>query len=389
MKSIQEPSSNLQFPFVSLGFRPFFFVAGLAGFLLMLIWLVIYQTEGFTFTAYSKQMWHAHEMVFAYSTAVIVGFLLTAVTNWTNRPTITGLPLMLLTLLWLSARITPFIAGISLSLQAILDTSFLVIASYFICKPIIQAKAWAQMGIASKVLIMAMLHILFYAGALGYVENGMHWGLYGTFYMIVSLIFVMARRVIPFFIEKGTQTSIPIKNYRLVDRLSLLLFLLYALMDVFWSSSYIYLVAILLFLLHSFRLIFWHRSEIWNKPLLWSLFIGYLFLTLAFGLKALSAWMPLSPFIILHSFALGIGMITVSMMSRVSLGHSGRNVMQPPASIQWIFIVTVMAYLFRVIVLITETEHYLFWITCAQIAWCIAFLLFLKQFTVIFFRASK
>ena len=142
------------------------------------------------------------------------------------------------------------------------------------------------------------------------------------------MVFIMARRVVPFFIEKGVGYEVKINNWLWLDILSIILFGAFAVSDIIWpDQGIVALLAVLLFVLHSLRLIQWHTSGIWKKPLLWVLYLAYGFITIGFALKAAVYLAGVSPFIALHAFSVGgIGMITLGMMSRVTLGHTGRNV---------------------------------------------------------------
>jgi len=376
MIPIEGPKQNTPFPFFALGFRPFFFAAGLSSVLLMLLWLLIYSLNiPLLRQQIAPQLWHAHEMIFGYAMAVIVGFLLTSVKNWTQVQTLNGKPLILLFGLWLGARFLPFV-DVPLYIQAIVDSSFLVFSAVAIGSPIIQAKSWSNIGILSKVVLMAITHILFYLGLLGILEQGVHWGLYGAFYMILALIFVMARRVIPFFIQRSLNLEKPLTNYAWLDIASLLLFVLYLIYDVFYPSNLVYVTALSLLILHSIRLYHWYHKGIWSQPLLWSLYLAYASLVFAFGLKLLSYFSIVSPFINIHSFAFGIGFITIGMMSRVSLGHTGRDINKHPKVLNLAFIALALGYVTRIILPLINIENYHLWIISSQLLWASAFLIF-------------
>lgn len=375
-------------PFLTLGFRPLFFVAGVSAAVFMAIWAIMLQSN-VVWVNLSMAHWHAHEMIFAYTMAVIAGFLLTAVKNWTGIASISGLPLLFLVLLWLLARFLPFVAGFPLALQAIVDVGFLFLTTIFIAIPIFKARAWQHIGIIAKVLLLGVAHLIFYLGLLGVLDNGVNIGLYGSFYLILALIFVMSRRIVPFFIEKGLGLTQPLKNPIWLDRTSLVLFVLYAVFEVFYSNHLIFIVALLLFVLHTIRLVNWYQNGIWHKTLLWSLYLAYMFLILGFGLKALSFFITISPYIILHSFALGVGMITIAMMSRVALGHTGRNIFTPPKALFWIFLLLSFAFIFRVLLPLFTLQYYYLWVLIAQIFWITAFGIFVMIYTPILFKKTK
>jgi uncharacterized protein involved in response to NO len=136
-------------------------------------------------------------------------------------------------------------------------------------------------------------------------------------------------------------------------------------------------LSLALVILHSVRLYDWHTPGIWKRPLLWSLYLAYVFLTLSFLLKSLSFWIGLSPNVSLHGFAIGgIGMITAGMMSRVTLGHTGRNVFKPPPIVGFMFATVAIAMIFRVVLPLIDNNHYTLWIVISQLAWITGFSIF-------------
>ncbi len=373
--------------FLTMGFRPLFLAASLSAVLLMLLWLINYQQNMHLSTNISAQLWHAHEMIFGYTVAVIIGFLLTATTNWTKLTTLQGWPLLILFLIWLIARIIFIIGNITPLLQAIIDTSFLFIAAIAIALPIITTTSWQHIGIVAKIILMFCAHLVFYLGVLGIIDNGVLIGIYSAFYLILSLIFVMMRRVVPFFIERAL--NVKIKNYRYLDISSLVLFIIYVALALFIQTDIIFIVALLLTIVHSIRLILWHHIKIWQKPLLWSLYVAYIFLVIAFFLHTISYFINISPYIIIHSFAVGIAMITISMMSRVILGHTNRNVMQPPKIILISFLLIILVFIARVILPIFYINFYTIWVVSAQILWILAFIIWTVPYIPMLINKNK
>jgi len=187
--------------FLRSGFRVLFFAAGLGSSLLMLAWLLFF--SGQINVEFNTHYWHAHEMIFGYTMAVIVGFLLTATQNWTKLKTTNGYPLLSLGVVWLIARVLLVMGNDYVFYQLIADLYFLVFSLLFITTPIIKAKNWQNLPIVFKLLTFTIADILFYFGILGYIENGQYLGIYIAFYTVVALILMMIRRLIPFFIENA------------------------------------------------------------------------------------------------------------------------------------------------------------------------------------------
>lgn len=390
---------NLEKPYTGkyaldhLGFRPFFLAAGLFAILGMVLWLGIYHFKWLLLPSnYPATVWHGHEMIFGYAVAVAAGFLLTAVKNWTNRPTISQQPLLILALLWFLARVLPF-TGL-LSVAAVVDTAFLLWLTYEMAHPIIKAQQWKQMALVGKVALLIPANIAFYLGLLGYWTEGVQVGLYAAFYTILALIFTMGRRVIPFFIERGVGCPFEAKNDVWVDRFSLILFLGFAVADVIamaFGHATAHFIAGLLALaqvpLHAFRMVGWYHPNLWEKTLLWVLYLAYGWLVLGFFLKFLAVAVSISPWIALHAFAIGgIGMMTIGMMARVALGHTGRNVAEPPTSLILVFLVLFSTAFIRVWNVWLVPEFYGEWILTAQLLWITAFTVFMWHYAPILIK---
>ena len=337
-----EEKAPPQNPFLQLGFRPFFAVAMGFASLAMILWGLLYFTDwSLANPRYISTFWHAHEMIFGYGLAVAAGFLLTAEKNWTGIQTLHGKPLLGLLILWLLARLLPFfLEEGGMIVLAIVDLLFGLVLTIATTYPIIKAKQWHQAVFPSKIALMLISNVIFYLGLLDIWPAGLHYGLYAGFYVLLALIFTMGRRVIPFFIEKGVGVSFQPKNWRWLDVSSFVLFLAFAIADLVQSNSLITVgLAALLFVLHSIRLVGWYHPNIWKKSLLWSLYLGYIWIVIGFLLKSLSLIFSISPFLSLHSFSVGgIGLITIGMMSRITLGHTGRNVFNPPKILTLVFL---------------------------------------------------
>jgi len=373
------PPPVASFALFNLGFRPFFLLASLFSLVSIFIWggAYIYGWQ-LPQLPFSPMHWHAHEMIFGYGMAVAAGFLLTAVRNWTNIPTLHGIPLAGLASLWLTARLAPWIMPGQVLPMALLDLAFdlwLIVAIFI---PILRAKQHQQIGMASKLILLMLANLCFYLGVSGVLEHGIVWGLLSGLYILLALIYSMARRVLPFFIERGVGYPVTLKNRVWIDRAVIYVFVLFMVADVFWHNiSVTAALAGLLFAMHVMRMIEWHTHGIWKKPLLWVLYLGYGGATFGFLLKALAPFTNLSPTLALHAFAVGgIGVITAGMMARVSLGHTGRDIQQHSRLLAPIFILIFAAYVARVLLTIIAPAHYTLWIGMAQTAWLVAFALF-------------
>jgi uncharacterized protein involved in response to NO len=257
--------------------------------------------------------------------------------------------------------------------------------------PILRAKQHQQIGIASKLILLMLANILFYLGVSGILEQGVVWGLYSGLYVLLALVFSMARRVLPFFIEQGAGYPVKLKNRVWLDRAVIYVFVLFLIADVFWRNiPATAVLAGLLFAAHTLRLAGWHTKGIWQKPLLWVLYLGYAGAVFGFLLKALAPFLSLPPDLAIHAFALGgIGMITAGMMSRISLAHTGRDLQHHSPLLPTIFILLVAAFIARVLLPIIAPLHFLLWLAVAQAAWLAAFALLVWVYAPMLVRPRK
>ena len=378
--NIQNPQTDTPFSVFVLGFRPFFLAAAIFAILSMSMWMAIYGFSiPFPLTGQAPFQWHAHEMIYGYTMAVVAGFLLTAIKNWTGVQTIQYRPLMLLFSLWLGARLCFLFGTDYLLLAAILDLVFNLFLGIAMLLPVVRVKQWTQVGIISKIFLLGLFNSFFYLGALGVLDQGIHWSMSGGLMLLIALVLTMGRRVMPFFIEKGVGYPLQLKNSRFLDISSLLLFLVFALTQVFMTEPEMTgYAAALLFIISSIRLYNWHTRGIWSKPLLWGLYSASMFISFGFLLFALLPYTRhITPSMGYHAFSFGgIAIITLSMMARVTLGHTGRNIQQ---SSRWISIAQLLLLLGAIVRVIAPAlipAWYPDWIVISQVLWIAAFVLF-------------
>ncbi len=378
--NIQDPPSNTPFSLFVLGFRPFFMAAGIFSVIIMALWMANYSFGlAVPLEGLANFHWHAHEMIYGFTMAIISGFLLTAIKNWTGVQTIQHRPLMLLFSLWLGARLALLFGTQFIAIAAILDIAFNLFLFFAMLHPILRVKQWKQIGIISKILLLGLFNTFFYLGLLGFLESGVYWGIYGGLFLIIAVVMNMGRRVMPFFIERGVGYPCQLKNSPFLDISSLVLFLLLSIVEVFIQnvhlSSYI---AAPLFIISSIRLYNWHTKGIWKSSLLWGLYGSFIFISIAFLLFAILPYSTLiSRSIVLHTLTLGgISLITISMMSRVTLGHTGRSVQQPSPLINVIQWVLLFAVITRVVLPVVAPGMHSSWIIISQLLWITGFSVF-------------
>ena len=310
----------------SLGFRPFFLLSGILAIILMATWIPAF-SGGRTFVTYYGQIgWHSHEMIFGYAGGVIAGFLLTAVRNWTERPTATGASLAALVALWILGRILPFFSQtIAGWLISVVDMAFLPAVTVSIGVPLVQH------GEKRNLLFLPLMVGLFAANLLVHLE--LLWfapgiarqGIFLGLYLIVLLIVIMGGRVIPFFTERALP-GVVIKRRQVIEWLAPLSVIAFMLVELFFADSHLSgALAGLAAIVNGVRLVSWYSHRYWQVPLLWVLHLGYGWIVVGFLLKAAASFGLIAAQFTIHAFTVGgIGVLTVGMMARVSLGHTAR-----------------------------------------------------------------
>ncbi len=314
-------------PLFRLGFRPFFLLGALFSCLAMLGWLG-QLNNWFALPGIGNPIWwHAHEMLFGFGAAIVAGFLLTAVQNWTAHPGVRSWPLALIVGLWVLPRcLLPWLGEDNLILMA-LDLAWLPLCAWFLAKPVIMTRQWRNLFFVPLLLILTLL-------------NGASWLwrdewsavehlLITTVLLFTTLIAVMGGRVIPFFTARGTgQEKAPPSPW--LERGALaslwLILLLWLLPDSWTNSLYMVPLYIVAAGLHLGRQLRWRPGTTLAQPLLWSLHLAYLFIPLGLlALAAHAAGLPLSLSLASHLLSAGcMGTMILGMIARVSLGHSGR-----------------------------------------------------------------
>jgi uncharacterized protein involved in response to NO len=305
-----------------LGFRPFYLLA--SGFAALSVPLWVLQFGGRLGTPYlAGPIWHAHEMLFGYGLAVVVGFLFTAGRNWSGRPTPTGLPLALLALLWLAGRVlvlTPW--GWT---AALVNAAFPVAAAIGLAVPLVRARnrrnyffvgLLVAMGAAQLALHLAHLGALTLPGWVG-VQLGLD--------LMLFVMAVMGGRVIPMFTNNGVPGA-QARRQPTLERFALGAVLAIVAADLFGLRGPA-LVALLAAAaaLHGARLALWQPWRTLRTPLVWVLHAAYAFIVLHLALRALAEAGAVLQSAGTHALTAGaIGTMTLGMMTRTARGHTAR-----------------------------------------------------------------
>lgn len=335
------------FALFALGFRPFFLAAGMFAAIYMGLWLAMLQGAVDAPGGLPTAAWHGHEMLFGFAAAVITGFLLTATQNWTGIPMPRGGPLAALFALWLAGRVLPWLP-VPYSLVALVDLLFLPAVLVAVLRPVLKVKQTRNYAFSAMLLALTAANALFHAAALGLGPASASLGLGLALYFIVLMITVMGGRVIPYFTERRLNSVA--RKWTAVEWLApaTVVAVLAARLGNLDGAPFALLAATAA-VVHAIRLAGWQDRRLWQVPLLWVLHLGYGWIIVGFALDALNAAGLVPPFLALHAYAAGgIGVLTMGMMSRVSLGHTGRP-LETPKIMPWAFALINLAAAVRVL----------------------------------------
>jgi uncharacterized protein involved in response to NO len=360
-----------------LGFRPFFLLAGLGAVALVSLWMFAWAGRlPAAGTHYGVVGWHSHEMLFGYAAAVIAGFLLTAVRNWTGIDTPAGAPLAGLALLWIAGRAAPFLP-VPGAVIAALDLAFLPLVAMALYRPLMQGRNRMNRLFLPLLAAMTVANGLVHAEALDLASATARRGTLAMLDLVLLLVLIVTGRVVAFFTEKGMAGSTP-KNREWLEQTGFAAVIALAIVDVLAGPPVLVGTLCALLALQTIaRELGWHHPQVWRKPVLWVLHAAVLWLALGFAMRAAAAFGLAPATVALHALTVGgVGVLTLGMMSRVTLGHTGRDMVAPRlATVS--FVLLNLAAVARGIAPALLPERYLGLVHSAAGLWILAFALFL------------
>lgn len=385
-------TDKLPVPVFRLAFRSFFLAGSVFSFVAILAWLLFLNGK-LTLSPYGGAIfWHSHEMLFGFVSAIVVGFLLTAVQTWTSTPSIKGVPLAALTALWLAARVGALFNWSQPELYALLDLAFLPCAAFFLGRPIFRIRQYRNMFFVPVLLLMTLANGLMHAGVIHHNPIWISQGANLCVWLVVFIMSVLGGRVIPMFTANGTRTP-KAEPIHALEKLTLGTTLLLALVHgLNFQQQLPPLLMATLFgiagVAHGLR---WLRWRFWvglRAPLVWSLHTAYCFIPLGLLAAAFSHTMgiAISPSTLLHFFTAGaMGSLIIAMMSRVSLGHSGRP-LSPAKLMTPCFAAIFLAGLCRSLMVVLLPQWHELWLNLSSALWLGAFTGFIWVYTPILTR---
>jgi len=378
------PRSSMPMPLLRLGFRPFYLLAAIFALLAIPLWLLQWSGELTWPGALAGLNWHAHEMLFGYAVAVISGFLLTAVRNWTGLDTPSGKALAALALLWLSARV--LLPWAPLWLAAPLDLIFLPCLAWTLW---LRVRQGPRNHFAPLLLLgLALCNLGFYLGLFGWLRLSPLAPLHAALYLITTLEVIIAGRVLPMF-TRNAAPGVRQARYEWLERWLAPLTAIALGADLLpLPRALLLLLNLTLALLHLTRWLGWGPRAAWNRPLLWILHLGYFWIIIGFALAAAATLGWVSWIAVQHAFAVGaLGGLTLGMITRTALGHSGRMLVSGRIEF-WAYGAMLAAAGCRLAGLLWALPGgYFLWLCIAGGCWCGAFALYLVKYAPILLQA--
>lgn len=325
---------------LSQGFRPFFLLAGLYGGGALLVWTGMLHGGFAPATAFAPVDWHAHEMLYGFAMSVVAGFLLTAIPNWTGRMPLQGLPLFGLVFLWAAGRVAIWVSGELGPVTAmIVDLAFPAAFVAVVLREIVTGRNWRNLPIVAAFVLFTAGNVLMHLDTLDWLPAdgaGARLGLA----VLVALISLVGGRIVPSFtrnwLARRGESRLP-ASFGTIDRAALILTVLALVIFVIQPeglavSSVAFAAAIAQFA----RLARWRGMATWAEPLVVVLHLAYAWVPIGLALVGMSAVLPghVPGTAAVHALSAGaVGAMTLAVMTRATLGHTGQGLSAGPATV--------------------------------------------------------
>jgi uncharacterized protein involved in response to NO len=366
-------------PLLRLGFRPFYLGAAAYGMLAILLWVGMLLGQVSLNLSVSPVLWHAHEMLFGFAVAVIVGFLLTAGKAWTGLATPRGAVLAALAVLWLAARLAAVFAPYAV--YAVLDLMLLPLVAAILITVLVRAGSLRNLPLGAILLLLTGANASFHGAVLGVLDIPPVRALHAGLALVVMIECVIAGRVIPAF----TMSALPGLKLQVPRRLEAATLTSTAVALALWVLAPQGPVTAVAFIgaaaLHGLRLWLWRPLRTRVRPILWVLHLAYAWLPIGFVLLALAQMGTVSVSAGVHALAVGAtGGLIIGMITRTARGHTGRPLRASRLEVAAYGLVTGAAVLRVAMPLVLPQQQTLWWVVAAM-TWSAAFGLYLIVFT--------
>ena len=356
--------------FWQLGFRPFYLMGTVFASVSILLWAL--QFTGIAAVGYLPGPFaHAHEMLFGFTLAIVVGFLFTAGSNWTGQPTPRGLALAAMALVWTAARVlavTPYAVA-----AACTDVAFPLLAAAGIGKPLLASRNRRNYFFVVLLLVLAAVDALYHLSQLGVLPLQPRWAIQAGLDIILVMLTVMGGRVIPMFTNNGVADA-GARRIAAVEKAVIGLTVAVLAADLAgMQGAWIAALLAACGCAHAVRWSLWHPWKTTRTPLVWILHAGYAWIPVHLLLRALAVFGYIAPSPATHALAVGaIGGVILGMVTRTARGHTGR-LLEAGRAETLAFVLIMIAAVVRVVVPIVAPQAMLLAVVVAGACWSTAF----------------
>ncbi|MCC6888840.1 MAG: NnrS family protein [Hyphomicrobiales bacterium] len=375
---------------LSYGFRPFFLFAALWAALAMALWLPMLSGHLALPSALAPIEWHVHELVYGYVPAVIAGFLLTAVPNWTGRRPIAGGMLLLLVLIWAAGRLAILTSGvIGAVVAAIVDLLFIPVLGIVVAREIVAGNNRRNLRVLALAALLMLGNLLFHLESIAGLGRG--YGIRLGIAAIILLISLIGGRIIPSFTHNWLARRGASRLPSPFDRFDAIVMAITALTLLSWvvlpEATTTAALALLAGLLNAARLVRWAGAGTAAEPLVLILHVAFAFVPVGFLLLALGIVAPavVTATGAVHGWTAGaIGLMTLAVMTRASLGHTGQP-LTATVPVQLIYLAAIIAALARIVAAFGVLREPMLHLSAT--AWILAFAGFAAVYAPLLLRA--
>ena len=380
----QPQAQKSRFALFDLGFRPFYLLASVFAALSIPLWSL--QFSGMLGYSYlSGPLWHAHEMVFGFTLAVIVGFLFTAGRNWTNQPTPTGWKLAALAALWVAGRIlvlTPFAVA-----AAAVNVAFPLAAAISLAVPFVKSGNRRNYFFVALLVLLAVAAGFVHLSQLTGASLAPWFGIQVALDVVLFILAVMGGRVIPMFTNNGVPGATATRN-PYVEKAALGLVLVLMAADAVGLNGA--LLAVLVgaaCVAHAWRFALWQPWRTRSVPIVWVLHLAYLWVPVHLALRVLSAYGSVMPSAATHALTVGaVGGLIIGMMTRTARGHTGRP-LRADGFDTACYVLLLLAAVVRVALPLVVPAHIFYAVLCSAVLWSGGFGLYAVRYWPVLSRA--
>ncbi|PMR70221.1 NnrS [Halomonas heilongjiangensis] len=387
--SLSASSSMLtRLPVARLAFRPFFLLAALFSVVSMVVWLAFWHGDILLRPHGGLMFWHQHEMLFGFAAAVVAGFLLTAVQNWTGLPSLRGGPLLALVGVWLAGRLLMAVPmGLPAWLPMLVDLAFLPLVAGVMARLVIAARRWRNLIFLPALALLTLANLAMHLGVMNGDAELIRQAAYLAVLLVTLLMVVVGGRVIAMFtanrLGRAKPAPIPaLEALALGSTLAVVAAQLLVMLGVSLPGALLAALMGLAALANAVRLGRWGGLASWREPLLWGLHGSYAFIPVGLAMWALAALGVFRAELAVHALTIGgMGTMMLAMMSRVSLGHTARPIRTLPGIGVALGLMLAAALLRApVLALFPQITHWTY--NLGILFWCLAYLIFLFHYTV-------